>query len=107
MEKSSLLVFVESLFEENKEKGKEKIYLILSDNKVCRVDLFENKGKVHVSMSDTDMGFFEVLPDKPQGYEYKFHQKHRVGISKGLTILEELMADIAKHDLVKFEGKKS
>lgn len=106
MKKSDLLVFVESLFDVDREKGKEDIYLRLTDGKVCRVDLFEKNGKVEVTMSDTVMGFFEVLSQKPQGYEYKFHQKHRTGISKGLTLLEELMAGIATHELIKFEGIK-
>lgn len=106
MGKSNLLAFVESLFEGSKEKDKEEIYIRLSNNRICRVDLFEFEGKVEVTMSETNMGFFEALPDKPQGYEYKFQQKHRQGISKGLTFLEELMANIANHDLVKFEGIK-
>lgn len=94
--------FVNSLFANIKVKGVSGTYISMPDGMV-KVDIMPIDNKVHIRMNNEDMGCFEKVSYR--GYEYAFHQRHRVGIRRGLTANEELMKNICEiHDIIDFHS---
>lgn len=94
--------FVNSLFDRIKEKGVSGIYISMPYG-VVKVNIVPDGSRVLIYMDDQKMGYFEKV--NYRGYEYAFHQRHRVGIHNRLTANEELMKNICEmNDLIDFHS---
>lgn len=101
-QKSNILLFVESLFESSRIPDLTGIHIKMSDNSILNIILEERSGKVYVKINNVLMGFLESLPDKPRGYEYRFHQQYRVGIRNGLNSHEDFIKAVCDNPIILF-----
>ena len=98
----TLYEFVNSLFDNIKVKGVSGIYISMPYGMV-KVNIVPDGSRVVIFMNDQRMGYFEKV--NYRGYEYVFHQRHRVGIQNGLTDNEILMMNICEmHDIIDFHS---
>ena len=98
----TLYEFVNSLFDNIKVKGVSGIYISMPYGMV-KVNIVPEGSRVVIFMDDQRMGYFEKV--NYRGYEYVFHQRHRVGIQNGLTDNENLMKNICDtNDFIDFHS---
>lgn len=90
----SLIDFVNSLFDNIKESGKQGIHIRMENNEIYTIKLFLNRDMVEVTINGDVMGVFQEMDAR--GYKYKFNQKYRVGIRKGLTSKENFIKNVCQ-----------
>lgn len=90
----SLIDFVNSLFDNIKEPGKQGIHIRMENDEIFTIKLFLNRDMVEVTINGVVMGVFQEMDAK--GYKYKFDQKYRVGIRKGLTLKEYFIKNVCQ-----------